>query len=93
MTDAEIIASVKMAIPISTNAFDSEIAELIASAKQDLETAGVKLPTTMDSLVLTAIKTYCKMNFGAPANYAYLKASYDEQKAQLGMRTGYTEWV
>lgn len=93
MTDAEIIASVKMAIPITTNAFDSEIAELIASAKQDLETAGVKLPATMDSLVLTAIKTYCKMNFGAPANYAYLKASYDEQKAQLGMRTGYTEWV
>lgn len=93
MTDQEVLASVKMALPITTNAYDSELTELIASAKLDLETAGVKLPTTMDSLVLTAIKTYCKMNFGAPANYAYLKASYDEQKAQLGMRTGYTEWV
>lgn len=93
MTDAQLLASVKMAIPISTNAYDSEITELIASAKLDLEAAGVRLPATIDSIVLTAIKTYCKMHFGAPANYEHLKASYDEQKAQLSMRTGYTEWA
>lgn len=93
MTDTEILASVKMALPISTDAFDDEITELINASKLDLATAGVTIPDTIDALVLTAIKTYCRMNFGAPANYDKLKASYDEQKAQLSMRTGYTEWV
>lgn len=93
MTNTEILASVKMALPITTNAYDDELNELIDSAFLDLQTAGVEIPTTMDSLVLTAIKTYCRMHFGAPANYDHLKASYDEQKAQLGMRTGYTKWT
>lgn len=93
MTNTQILASVKMALPITTDAFDSELAELIESAKLDLATAGVKIPDVIDGLVLIAIKTYCKMHFGAPANYEHLKASYDEQKAQLSMRTGYTEWV
>lgn len=93
MTNAEILASVKMALPITTDAYDDELNELIDSAFLDLTTAGVEIPTTLDSLVLTAIKTYCRMHFGAPANYEHLKASYDEQKAQLGMRTGYTKWI
>lgn len=93
MTDAQILASVKMALPITTTAYDDELQELIASAKLDLAAAGVKIPSTIDNLVLTAIKTYCKMHFGAPSNYDHLKASYDEQKAQLSMRTGYTEWA
>ena len=93
MTPSEILASVKMALPITTNAYDSEIQELIAAAVMDLTTAGVMIPDTIDALVLTAIKTYCRMHFGAPANYDQLKASYDEQKAQLGMRTGYTVWT
>lgn len=93
MTPSEILASVKMALPIVTNAYDDEINELIAAAVMDLTTAGVMIPDTIDALVLTAIKTYCRMHFGAPANYDQLKASYDEQKAQLGMRTGYTVWT
>jgi hypothetical protein len=32
------------------------------------------------------------MNFGEPDQYDRLKKSYDEQKAQLGMATGYTTW-
>jgi len=93
MTDTQILASVKMALPITTTAYDSEIQELIDSAVLDLTTAGVEIPSTIDGLMLTAIKTYCRMHFGAPANYDQLKASYDEQKAQLGMRTGYTRWT
>ncbi len=93
MTNAEILASVKMAIPITTDAYNDELTSLIEAAKLDLGAAGVHLPDTMDDLVLTAIKTYCRMHFGAPANYEHLKASYDEQKAQLGMRTGYTIWT
>ena len=93
MTDEEILASVKMALPITTTAYDTELAELIESAKLELAAGGVMIPSTMDNLVLMAIKTYCRANFGSPTNYDQLKASYDEQKAQLGMRSGYTVWT
>ena len=32
------------------------------------------------------------LNFGEPEDYDRMKKSYDEQKAQLSMATGYTDW-
>lgn len=87
-----MLEKVKMALRISTDAFDSELNDLIESAKLDLGIAGVVLPPTIDALVTKAIITYCKMSFGIPEDYDRLKASYDEQKAQLATATGYTEW-
>jgi len=87
-----MLDKVKVALRITSNAFDTELTGLIASAKLDLGVAGVTLPTTLDDLCNTAIITYCKMNFGNPENYDRIKASYDEQKAQLSMATGYTTW-
>lgn len=89
-----LLDDVKMALRVTTTAYDSEITDLINSAKLDLGIAGVELPQTLDSVCNTAIKTYCKLNFGTPnpANWEYLKKSYDEQKAQLSMSTGYTDW-
>jgi len=83
---------IKIALRITSNTFDDELNGLIASAQLDLGIAGVVLPASLDDLCTTAIITYCKMNFGNPDNYDRLKASYDEQKAQLSMATGYTEW-
>lgn len=68
---------------ISTDAYDSEINNLIQSAMLDLNIAGVIALENPDEVVQQAIITYCKMNFGNPVNYDKLKASYDEQKAQL----------
>lgn len=83
---------VKLALRITTNAFDSELLGLIAAAKTDLGIAGVVLPETLDDICAVAIITYCKMNFGQPDDYDRLKKSYDEQKAQLSTATGYTNW-
>ena len=88
-----MLDKVKLALRITTNAFDSELTSLIAAAKLDLGIAGVQVPTTLDEIVELAIITYCKCNFGEPDNYDRLKASYDEQKAQLSMATGYTVWT
>jgi hypothetical protein len=88
-----MLDKVKLALRISTNAYDSELMDLIESAQLDLGIAGVELPTTLDQICTTAIITYCKCNFGEPDNYDRLKASYDEQKAQLSMASGYTEWI
>lgn len=87
-----ILAKVKMALRITTNAFDDELNGLIAAAMIDLGIAGVVLPSTLDEIITQAIITYCKMSFGLPEDYDKLKKSYDEQKAQLSNATGYTEW-
>jgi len=97
-----MLEKVKMALRISTDAFDDELKDLIIAAAQDLGIAGVKLeeqpdpdesdPGEDDPIVTRAIITYCKMSFGLPEDYDRLKRSYDEQKAQLSNATGYTDW-
>lgn len=88
-----MLEAVKMALRISTNAFDDEISALIAAAQLDLGVAGVIVPETIDALVKVAIITYCRLRFGQPDDYDRLKRSYDEQKAQLSTCTGYTDWL
>ena len=88
-----MLDKVKMALRISTNAYDTELSGLITSAQLDLGIAGVQLPTTLDAICETAIITYVKCRFGEPDDYDRLKAAYDEQKAQLSMATGYTVWT
>lgn len=88
----DILSAVKMALRISTNAFDMQLQDLVDAAKLDLGIAGVVLPTTMDAIVRTAIITYVRLHFGQPDDYDRLKRSYDEQKAQLSTATGYTIW-
>ncbi len=91
-----LLDDVKIALRVTTDAYDSEINGLIESARKDLQIAGLTADVTtsenLDPAVVTAIKTYCKMNFGNPSNYDNLKSSYDEQKAQMSMSSGYTEW-
>lgn len=87
------LQSVKMALRIVTNAFDSELTDLINAACLDLGLAGVTETDTSNDLVKRAVITYVKMHFGEPDDYERLKASYDEQKAQMSMATGYTTWT
>lgn len=85
---------VKTALRITTTQFDDELEHLIDSALLDLGFGGMKSMELADAdeVVKQAIVTYCKMNFGLPEDYDRLKRSYDEQKAQLGTATGYTDW-
>ena len=87
-----LLDDVKVACRVKSEAFDSELNILIDAAQADLGIAGVDLPDTLDPICKQAIITYCKINFGQPENYDSLKASYDEQKSQLSMATGYTDW-
>lgn len=87
-----VMELVKMALRVSTDAFDGELEELIQAALLDLWIAGVERDDLTDPLVRRAVVTYCRMNFGEPDEYERLKASYDEQKAQMSMATGYTDY-
>ena len=86
-----MLEKVKLALRIMTDAFDSELNDLIAAAQLDLGIAGV-IPSEIDAIVTRAIITDCKLHFGEPDDYDRLKKSYDEQKAQLSMCSGYTDF-
>jgi len=87
---ATLLSMVKMALRVTTTAFDDELDGLIEAACADLGVVGVTaVSTTTDPLLIRAIITYCRVNFGEPDDYDRLKASYDEQKAQLISCTGY----
>lgn len=87
-----MLREAKLALRITTDAYDNEIVDLIDAAKLDLGIAGVQLPCVLDTLCQRAILTYVRMNFGSPPDYDRLKASYDQQKGQLKNATGYTDW-
>lgn len=91
-----ILSKVKVALRIVTDDFDAEITDLINACLLDLGIAGITENDTTNALIIRAIITYCRANFGdanGVEEYDRLKASYDEQKAQMQMATGYTDWL
>lgn len=87
-----MLEKAKLALRITSNAYNEEITDLIAAAKLDLGIAGVTAAEAPDELCQRAILTYVRMHFGSPPDYDRLKASYDEQKGQLQIASGYTDW-
>ena len=93
MAAPALVEAAKLAARIKrTDDFDPQIVMLLDAAVSDLGAAGVEVPEEEDALVAQALVTYVLMNFGEPDQYDRLKRSYDEQKAQLSMLTGYTKW-
>lgn len=97
-----MLDNVKAALRITSSAFDDDLTQLIAAALFDLGIAGVTKDTSSvdpdaitDPLIIRAVITYCAMNRinVEDSQRAWLKASYDEQKAQLASATGYTDWL
>lgn len=91
-----ILPSVKMALRITTDDFNLELNDLIYAGAMDLVLAGIQTGADVldcgDYLVKRAITTYCRYYFGQPDQADRIKATYDEQKAQLMTATGYTVW-
>ena len=95
-----MLARIKLALMLSTNDFDTELVGLIKAAVADLGIAGVEGLTvstdSTDEIVIRAVITYVcyqfELVYGDQNRAKNLKTSYDEQKAQLSMSTGYTVW-
>jgi hypothetical protein len=96
-----MLDKVKLALLISSDDFDSELTDLIGAAVLDLNIAGVDDETTVsddptDKLIIRAIISYCGYQFelvhGTLDRAEAFKKSYDEQKSQLSMASGYTTW-
>lgn len=95
-----MLDKVKLALLITSNDFDTELTDLIGAAFIDLNlgdvAADVTIQETTDPAIIRAVCTYCGYQFeimhGSLSRSEAYKKSYDEQKAQLGMATGYTDW-
>ena len=90
-----MLEAVKLAMRISTTAYDDELNILIEAAKADLcKTADIEEDLVLDTdpLIKRAVITYCRLHFGSPNDYDKLAESYKEQKAQLATSSSYTDW-
>ncbi len=103
-----MLSEAKLAMRISTDAYDQEIASLLDAGAKDLTAAGIVLPGTVgftvdngavtdtstlaDNLVIRAIITYARMNFGSPDDYERLAAAYNSQKVKLMHAAAYTDY-
>lgn len=94
-----LLDDVKVACRVASPAFDIELEDLISSAFKDLGITDIQATLLVETgsiepLIKQAVITYCKMHFGFQSDgyYSRLKASYDEQKAQLLMSSAYAEW-
>lgn len=95
-----MLEKVKLALLISTNDFDSELTDLIGAAFIDLNIGDVDpdktVSSTTDPAIIRAVCCYCGYQFellhGSIERSNAFKRSYDEQKAQMGMSSGYTVW-
>ena len=97
-----MLEKIKLAMRISTTVYDAEVLDLCAAAIADLKLCGPVFdaaPVTeedkivdysvSDPLVVRAIITYCRMNFGSPSDFDKLKESYESQKGQMRESSAY----
>ena len=91
MAENTLLDKTKLALRVTVTNYDADLTDLISAAQLDLGIAGVVVPETLTAIVERAIITYCKIHFSALSDgeWSRLKASYDEQKAQLITCTGY----
>lgn len=95
-----LLDKVKLALLISSDDFDTELSDLIGSAFIDLNIGDVNedvtISTTTDPVIIRAVCCYVGYHFelehGALNRADAFKRSYDEQKAQLSMATGYANF-
>ena len=86
-----LIDDVKLALRVTSIDFDTEIQDLIDSAKADLQLSGVVKLDETDPLIKRAITTYCKANFGYDNPEAdRFQRSYDLLKMHLALSADYT---
>lgn len=89
-----LLDDVKLALRISSSAFDSEVQDLIDAAKLDLKISGVsneKIQDETDALIKRAIVTYVKAHFGYDNNDAErFEQSYTMLKLHLTLSNEYT---
>lgn len=92
-----MLALVKLALRITTTAFDDELNMLIDSCKKEMAAMNVTVAVNTsgeptDTQVKAAIVAYCKWQFGNHEDKDQWEQIYHTKLAQLKTMTGYTNW-
>ena len=89
-----MLAKIKLALRISTNAFDTEIQTLIDAAISEMHGLGVTAATadTTDPQIISAVVAYAKWQFGNNEDADRWRDIYHIKLGQLKTMTGYTDW-
>ena len=94
MAAASTLEAVRLAMAITSTAYDNELSDLIDAALMDMKTNGIDVCGKQDDpLVLQAVKTYCRAHFQSPADHDRLVTAYEAQKGHMQICTGYTTWT
>ncbi len=90
---SEYVAAIRQRLRLTTDDFDNEITDLINAARADLALGGVdeeKANDETDPLILKAVETYVKAEFGLDNDDAErYRASYKEQRNGLTLSDKY----
>ena len=85
-----MLEKAKIILRITNNAYDEEITDLINAAFLDLAEAGVTNTDDTDELIIRAVMTYVKANFGWQNNEAErLDKAYEHLKTHLTLTSTY----
>ena len=89
-----MLQKIKLRLRIKNASFDSEVADLIAEAKQDLILSGVLESKVIDTdpLIKRAVYLYAKANFGLDnADSEKYMEAFTSLKKHLTLSAEYTE--
>lgn len=84
-----MLEAVKLALRITTNAFDPELTDLIGACMLDLQLCGILRREDSDPLIRRAAILYCKANFGGDPDSEKYQNSYLLLKTSLGLAGDY----
>ena len=88
---------IKLALRITTSAFDDELRMLIGSCLEEMERMNVIVTQLPDGCpqspqVQSAVVAYCKWQFGNHEDKDQWEKIDHEKLAQLKTMTGFTDW-
>lgn len=91
-----MLEAVKLALRITTDAFDEELGLLIESCLEEMQGLGVVMTGTegepVSPQVRSAVIAYCKWQFGENEQADRWREIYHVKLAQLKTMTGFTNW-
>ena len=84
-----MLSKVKLAYPITTNAYDDDILGLIEACKVDLSLSGVEKIDETDGLTQRAIIFYCKAYFRNNDSSERYRKAYEALKIAMSLAGDY----
>ena len=87
-----MLTLVKLALRITTTAFDDELNMLINACLLEMAAMNVSVAEPYDEQVKAAVVAYCKWRFGNHEDKDQWEKIYHTSLAQLKTMTGYTDW-